>query len=547
MTMHWPKRGIVLVAAAALMVGACGSSTASTAPSAAASATAAASQAASTAPSTAPSTAATEAPSASAAAVMADAITIFTPGGAAPDFDPAMGSVNQYNFLAPVYDPLIRRDSDGKFEPSLATEWAYTTPAEFTMTIRDGVKFTDGTALDATAVKANIQNVQNGKGSYAAQFKSITAIDVVDATHLKLTLSAPNPSLPVLFSTSAGMIASPAALGKDALHTTPVGTGAYTYDATNSVANDTLIYNIRADAWNVSHYHFKTVTLKIFSDENAAANALISGDAAYTELGQAGTVTKVQGASNLKTSLAAYNVWGLGLLDRDGKVVPALKDVRVRQAINYAIDREALVKTAQQGLGAATDQLVKDWMEGYDKSLDGTYPYDPAKAKQLLSDAGFASGFSADVVSLSFFDTWTQAVAGYLKAVGITLNIKNVSPDQYISSIVSGKYGVVVLPYGALDTYFDFGQLWLPDSGFNPFKTDDKTVTDLYAKAGSATDAASRSDLLKQLNTYVVQQAWWAPTSSDTFGYGYDPAKVTPAPWLGLRPLLLYDWLPAGQ
>jgi peptide/nickel transport system substrate-binding protein len=521
-------KSLLAFAAVTVLVAGCGTSTAT--PTAA--------------PTTAATIAATAAPTAAPTTAMADALTMYTPGGQAPDFNPANGSVNEYNFLAPVYDPLIRRGSDGSFNPSLATEWSYSTDGlTFNMTLQSGVKFSDGTVFDAAAVKANIENVKNGTGSYAAQFKSISDVTVVDATHVKLTLSAANPSLPVLFSTAAGMIAAPSALGSKTLSTTPVGTGAYTYDAAASVANDTLVFNIKADYWNPGHYHFKKVTLKIFSDETAAVDAVASGAADISEFSSA---LPKAAAAGIHLVGATYNVWGLGLLDRAGTLVPALKSPAVRQALNYAFDRTSIVKTVMQGFGAPTTQVLKSWMEGYDKDLDSAFPYDVAKAKQMLADAGYPNGFTFEAVSLSFFDFEVQAWVGFLKAIGVTMVVKNVAPDQYISSIVGGKFPAAVLPYGALDSYFDIGQLFLPDSAFNPFKSSDDQINAWYKQAATAS-ASDRAGLLKQINDRVTKDlAWWIAVNGDEFGYGYNTKKVTPAPWTGLRPLLLFDWMPGA-
>jgi peptide/nickel transport system substrate-binding protein len=470
-------------------------------------------------------------------------LVMFTPGGAATNFDPANASMNIFNMLAPVYDTLIRRASDGSFEPNLATSWEYTSPTTFKLTLQKGISFIDGTPFNADAVIANIENVKKGAGAYSSQFGVMATLKAVDDYTVEIELAQPDPTIPVLLSTASGMMASPKAIGTPSLATTPVGTGPYTYNAAESVTDDTLIYDLRDDYWNPGHYHFDKVVLRVFADESAAANAITAGEVDIAEFGQPSAVVRVKGAG-LSFTGAPFNVWGLNFLDLDGKLVPALGDVRVRQALNYAIDRQAIVDTVNQGVGAATTQIIKPWMEGYDAALENAYAYDSQKATQLLKDAGHDKGFSFEAVSMSFFDQYAQAVQSYLAQVGVDMKIVNVPPDQYISSIFSGKYPTAILPWGAIDTYFDFGQLFLPDAGFNPLKFDLPEFNDLYAQAARASDA-DRPAILAQINKLIVEQAWTLRTSGDLFGYGYHSDRVVPTEWVGLRPYFLYDWMPA--
>lgn len=475
----------------------------------------------------------------------ADELVMFTPSGAAVNFDPANGSMNVFNFLAPVYDTLIMRTSDGGFQPNLATEWGYTDPTTFTLTLRTDVTFEDGTPLDAQAVVANIENVKAGAGAYAGQFGNFDMVTAVDESTVEISLATPDPTLPVLLSTVAGMIANPAALGTDGLATTPAGTGAYTYNASESVADDTLVYDLRDDYWNPGHHHFSRVTLRIFSDEMAAANAVLAGEVDISEFGTPGPVSRILD-SDMEFTGAPFNVWGVHILDRDGTLVEALGNTQVRQALSYAVDRQTIVDTVQNGVGEPTTQILKDWMEGYDPALQDAYPYDPDRAVELLEEAGYPDGFSFQVVSISLMDQYAQAVQAYLADIGVDLQIETVPLDQYISSIFSGEYPATFLPWGAVDSFFDFGQLYTPDAAFNPFGVSNDEFNALYEQAASAGDD-ERDELLRQINTLMVEEGWALITNGDAFGLGYDPDAVQPAAWTGLRPYLLYDWLPGGQ
>jgi peptide/nickel transport system substrate-binding protein len=137
-----------------------------------------------------------------------------------------------------------------------------------------------------------------------------------------------------------------------------------------------------------------------------------------------------------------------------------------------------------------------------------------------------------------------QALAGYLSDIGVTLNIKNVSPDQYVPSILSGDYPAALLPYGMVDAYFDFGQLVVPGGGFNPFGSSDDQINRLYATASAGSDNSARSKDLKEINARVVELAWFLPMFTDAYGYVHNK-NVSGVAWDTFRPPMYYDWAPA--
>ncbi|MFI8593159.1 ABC transporter substrate-binding protein [Microbacterium sp. NPDC078428] len=470
-------------------------------------------------------------------------LTMAHDGNTQINFDPGVGSITVTTYLAPVYDTLLRRLSDGSFEPNLATEWSYASPTEFSLTLRDDVEFADGSALDADAVVANLENVKNGTGPLASDFATIESIEAEGDTRVNITLSAPNPSLPLTLSGVSGMIANPSALEAGDLATQPDGSGPYDYVADESISNDTYVYEKKDDYWAADDYPYDRIVVKVIPDAAAAVNALQSGQVDMVELGTAGDIVRVEEAGLAFTG-ASNNVWTLHLVDRDGALVPALADVRVRQALNHAIDRAAIVESVNQGLGSPTTQLVKPGMAGFDESLNDLYPYDPDVARELLAEAGYADGFTIDAVSISLADTQVQALVGYLAEVGVTLNVVNVPPDQYIPSILSGEYPTVFLPYGMVDAYFDFGQLVTPTGGFNPLGSSDEEINALYAEAGAATNDEERAVILEQLNARVVELAWFLPMFNDAYGYGLSE-DVTGVEWTTFRPPMYYKWAPA--
>jgi peptide/nickel transport system substrate-binding protein len=201
------------------------------------------------------------------------------------------------------------------------------------------------------------------------------------------------------------------------------------------------------------------------------------------------------------------------MLDRNGAISKELSDVRVRQAINYALDRKTLTKALYGDYGTPTDQTVIKGQDGWvDKTL---YPYDPAKAKKLLAQAGYPDGFSLDAVATNAHsrNIYTQAIAGELEKVGIKLNVVTENPDtSYYHDLWGGKYASAAMYLGAGSMFFEGQFLFLPTAQFNPFKSTDAKLMSLYQQAAAAPDA-ERKKLDQQMEERLMDIAWVAPIS----------------------------------
>ena len=171
---------------------------------------------------------------------------------AAPDsFAPGnFGTGPNSQYLQPVYDSLLRNDENGEPTQNVATDWSYdATQTTLSMTLRDGITFTDGTKLDAAAVKTGLEAAKKGTGEAGGQLRDLKSVDVVDPTHVKLVLTAPDPSLLPNLGRNAGMLASPAAVGKESLKTEPVGSGPYVLDKAQTQAGNKYVYTRNTSYW----------------------------------------------------------------------------------------------------------------------------------------------------------------------------------------------------------------------------------------------------------------------------------------------------------
>ena len=200
------------------------------------------------------------------------------------------------------------------------------------------------------------------------------------------------------------------------------------------------------------------------------------------------------------------------LMDRAGSLSPALGKVEVRQAINYAIDRDAMLKAVAQGHGTVTGQIFPETSPGYDAALNDTYPFDPDKAKQLLADAGYADGFTLDMPLIQAGSTTVyDLVKQYLGDVGITVNYTQLQINPAIDAIIGAKYPASWFQLQMDPTAWQEANFVLTQPRRStPSTSRDSTVAGLVStiQTGDESDADSAT---AELNKYVVDQAWFDP------------------------------------
>ena len=446
-----------------------------------------------------------------------------------------------------TYDTLTHLKSDGTVEPWLATSWKYTDATTFVMDLRTDVVFTDGTRFDAAAVKANIEY---GKAAQPSNFLAkpyldyVRSVDVVSASRVRFNLASPEPDLALGFSWQASLMVSPAVLKKpNALADSAVGSGPYVLDTKATTPNQTYVLTQNPNYWAADKWpRFEKLVVELMADSTAAVNAARSGQVDY--LWEVASDTQISGWKITSGSATSFS--GLAIFDVAGKISAPLGDVRVRQAMNYAIDRKAFLKGVLDGQGAINASTpFGPGSLGYRKEIEGHYTYDVAKAKQLLAQAGYPKGFSVDVLNNPQWDKKAQALAGYLRAVGIDVKLKN-HGDDFVQQSTSGKWamGMSLQSLSGLP-FTDFTTTMTPKSSMNPRHNGDPKVNDLLARAVAA-QGDQQKQLYVQLAEYAAQQAWFVVPALGSQLHAHNPEVVNLVePKRGGGPLL-YHILPAG-
>lgn len=426
-------------------------------------------------------------------------------------YDIAQGAEygNRSPFFEAVFDTVLKYDSTGTVTPGLATDWSYNDDnTVLTLTLRDGVTFTDGEKLDAAAVVTSLEHFRDGTSSTAATLSG-KQFAAVDATTMTITQDVPDPSLLNLLASAPGLIQAPNTFGSPDAATSPIGSGPYILDTASSATGTTYNYTANPDYWNKDAVKYDNLTINVMDDPTAIVNAIKAGEANGAKIGDNNSIAEVEGAGwTIESNELDFQ--GLLLFDRDGTMAPELGDVRVRRALNMAFDRGALLDALQSGYGTVTEQIFPPSSVAYDTALDSTYTYDPAGAKKLLAEAGYPNGFTLNMMSTPARQTTFDLVAQQLADIGVTVAYTDPGPGNFIGDMVAGKYPATWMSLQQDPDWQLINFIIAPKATFNPLHTSDDTVNGFIAtiQTGSKADADAAA---KDLNAFLVDQAWFAP------------------------------------
>jgi peptide/nickel transport system substrate-binding protein len=370
----------------------------------------------------------------------------FTPNS----FDPAQ-SLNSCDKVdqALIYDTLTQLSPTGQLEPGLAQSWNFT-PGGYSLTLhlRPNVKFSDGNPVDATAVKAAI--LHNKTSPLRTSLIVIKSITVVDPLTLTLNLSSPTPAdLLYAFNDLDGMIADPANLSS--LAKNPVGSGPYTLVSANA---SEIVLKKNPNYWNAAAYQPAQVDFIQVGTGPPSVAALEARTIDMTQFMPESLAT-VKADSSLGYTLQPSHEYLTIQFRHDTAPV---NNQLVRQAINYSINRNEINNVVLAGTGRVTDEtFAADQPVAFNPSVANAYPYDPAKAKQLLAQAGYPHGVTVTLVipaGVTLSDREAPLLKNEMAPAGIDLKILSVDPGSLLTDFYEHKqYDAITIPYPAEEEY----------------------------------------------------------------------------------------------
>ncbi len=425
-------------------------------------------------------------------------------------FDPAQGTsaASEVPWQLPIYDSLLHYTTSGALVPGLASAATIVNPTTVSVGLRPGLVFSDGTPLDASAVKASI--LRNEAAPKHGQFNTVlydvSSIDVSSSTALTIHLSQPDGGeFYALLAGPETFVVSPAAKDPAAA---PIGAGPYVLKAYAPSQQIVLAKNPRY--WDAKSIHLSEIDITSVPGGPQQVNAVESGQVNFTQIANLSDVSAIRRDSSLQllTHASQSSLLWMPVC----KTTPPLADVRVRQALSYAINRETINQALLQGTGQAAHALWPETSVLFPKGLASTYAYDPTKARQLLASAGYPNGFSLTLILLPNYPLVSQVaqiIQQEWKTIGVSLTLKSTASyvtDLYIDHSGQTAVNPVINPgLASLDTLRpgNIGDLCAYN---NP--EIDSIATQLNGLAPTSSAAAS---LWGQVQTIISQQALLIP------------------------------------
>ncbi len=423
-----------------------------------------------------------------------------------------------FTVLEHIFETLFYMTPDGKLEPLLAQSFAVTGPTEYTIKLRQDVKFTDGTPFDSAAVKANLEWVlkTENKAGFRSLIDMVTEIKTPDANTVVLTTK--NPFVPLQFHLSHGGVAmvSPAALakGEEFLAANAIGTGPFKLKEWKKGEAVTLEKN--PDYWG-EKAKLDLVTFKMVKEDGARLVAVESGDADVavrvppTEMERlkANKDLVIDVTPGLRTIYIFFN-----------NTQAPFTDKRVRQAVNYGVDKKAIVEKLFGGAARVSDAPMAPPIFGY--KAQTVYPRDVEKAKALLKDAGIAPGTKVTLYHPT--GRYVQdalvadAVRAQLKDIGLDVELKTLEWPQYVPFVRAEKdkntvqFAMLGWSTPTMDADYALYNLFHKANfppGFNGAFYDNPTVNDLLDKGRSEADVSKRAALYADAIQVIWDDAPW--------------------------------------
>lgn len=432
---------------------------------------------------------------------------------------------------AHVFDTLVTLNSDGTFSPNLATEWnASKDGTEWTFKLREGVKFHDGsdfTADDVVRTYTRLINNEYG-ANRVGDFPNFLGAEKVDEYTVVLKTDGPVGNFLNLLSYGGGAIMSADAIDtfKDDIGNKPIGTGPYkvTDWASGDHADVTVNEDYWGDAPKIKNLHFVTAP-----EASTRTNMLLTGEAGFAVDIEANDIKEIDDSGVAEIRYDDTNrVAQIGFnLEKE-----PFNNPLVRQAMNYAIDKEAIVSGIMNGTATVANNVVAANVYGY---VDGDFTYDPNKAKELLAEAGYPDGFETTLWTPQgryYKDKETcLAVADQLSKVGIKVNVEVHDWATYLTELrVPMDEGNQVEMYMlgwecyTQEAGYSLGALFtkrtMPPNGWNVNFYTNPEVESLVSKIQQSMDSKERFDLIQKALKIVSSDAPWIPIYTFTMVSG---------------------------
>lgn len=510
----------------------------------------------------APGSSSTPSTSASAAALTdsgaeIDEVTVALPGSLSSLYPGTEAGILNYYIASISQEGLVAIDADGQLQPGLATSWTQPDDVTYVFELRDDAVFQDGNPVTAQDVVFSLQQAADATASPGLSYYlgGVTSVEATGPLEVTVTLAAPDAAFLTTMSTAGALFVTEQSFWEAAggavgtADTLTMGSGPY---EVTSFEPDSSVTFERVDTWWGPLPKVKTITVEFIPDESTRLLAATNGDidvAFNVPLAQS---AQWEALDSVRVEYA--NDLSYVGLNFDTRVAP-FDDPKVREAIAYSVDKDAIVTSLLRGHGEAAtaimtpESLSKAYSPDEARAELATIPqyeFDLDKAAAALAESDHPDGFEAEFAYPSTgpqLGTAAQAIAENLATIGITLDVKEIPIEEWLATLGDGEHGIGYMWY--FSTTGDPAEVpaYLLGTG-NLSGYENADIADLLAQAAAAQDPVERVDLLVQAESIQAQDVvnvplWWGQ-SATAFATDLGFAKLSPFAFLSSWPTALF-------
>jgi peptide/nickel transport system substrate-binding protein len=417
-----------------------------------------------------------------------------------PALDPTAGAAEAIDIVVyqNIFEGLTRIDQNGAVQPGLASEWTISDDElTYRFTLRDGVTFHDGTTFDAEDVKFTFERIlgEDSVNAHREFYEPIESLTVIDPLTVEMKLASPIGRF--LFDLGRGdaVIVAPESADNNANE--PIGTGPFAFVQWDKGSR--VVLEAYGPYWG-EPVQLTRASYVFIGDTGTMTNALLAGDIDGTNNFAAEALAVFEGNPQFKVLVGTTE--GETILSTNNKK-PPFDNLKVRQAMAHALDRQAIIDGATYGYGVPIGSHFAPHNPYY-VDLTGTYPHDVEAAKALLAEAGYPDGFSATLKMppLAYASLSGQIIASQFAEVGIKLELINVQWAQWLEDVYANKdFDLTIISHVEP---FDIGNYANPDYYFG---YDNPDFQALIETLNGTTDEARRQELAIEAPTILARDA----------------------------------------
>jgi len=419
----------------------------------------------------------------------------------------------KYGYGGPM-DPAIERlicysEKEQLPEPKLATGWEVADDLKsITFTLRKGVKFHDGTPFNAEAAKWNLDRFSVAP---RPQLAMVSSVDIIDEYTIRLNIPEWNNMIFQYLCQFSGRMISPTSFqehGQAWAEMHPVGTGPFKFVSYEPDVN--IVYERFDDYWQEGKPYLDGIEFIIIADTMVAMAAFQAGEVDVKSELSANDIATLEAAGKYNILVGNPNHLKGLMFDAGSNPEGPFGDIRVRQAVCHAIDAQAIVDSIGKGVWTYSNQIARPGMWAWSPDVVG-YPYNPEKARELLTEAGFPNGFKTKLgyeLGPREFSYAYEAAANYLGEVGIDAEVEPLPGEKATQVVVGGGYDGICFLFAPVEPdelrtiyqdFTGFSIVW--PSGLHP-----KEVADLATRAVSTGDMEERAKLTRDLQVLIIDK-----------------------------------------